>query len=242
MKNQILLLLACAFLMFPLGSCNSDSDSDEQPTPNNGVQNRVDMTVVVPVHPSSLEYFDYVIHYYDNRGKECRDTLRGNYGVRYYDNGGEDYCDTIREKYGIFSHDNNGLVQVDTIRKENGTFGREDAGNLTTASNGISCFVKTFSYDDLFVTCTVKVQMLPKNAVSFLEPFFFCSPKPHIFANVNSSDVKTISEAVSNVANSVETVLISGMTFESFEKKYGYTYLSHCSVTDTYTGCEIFFY
>ncbi len=37
---------------------------------------QVDITVLVPVHPSSLEYFDYCIFYSDNTGKEYRDTVR----------------------------------------------------------------------------------------------------------------------------------------------------------------------
>ena len=41
---------------------------------------QVDMVVVVPVHPSSLEYFDYCIIYSDNTGVENRDTIVGNVG------------------------------------------------------------------------------------------------------------------------------------------------------------------
>lgn len=34
------------------------------------------MAVIVPIHPSSLEYFDYCISYSDNTGEEYRDTVR----------------------------------------------------------------------------------------------------------------------------------------------------------------------
>lgn len=37
---------------------------------------QVDMAVIVPIHPSSLEYFDYCISYSDNTGEEYRDTVR----------------------------------------------------------------------------------------------------------------------------------------------------------------------
>ncbi|MCQ2158953.1 MAG: hypothetical protein MJY43_03915 [Bacteroidales bacterium] len=37
---------------------------------------QIDMTVLVPIHPSSLEYFDYCISYSDNTGEEYRDTVR----------------------------------------------------------------------------------------------------------------------------------------------------------------------
>lgn len=44
---------------------------------------QVDIDVVVPIHPSSLEYFDYCIVYSDNNGKENRDTIVADYGGIY---------------------------------------------------------------------------------------------------------------------------------------------------------------
>lgn len=41
-------------------------------------KNQFEMTVVVPIHPSSLEYFDYVVRYSDNRGTLESDTVRSN--------------------------------------------------------------------------------------------------------------------------------------------------------------------
>ena len=37
---------------------------------------QVDMDVIVPIHSSSLKYFDYCITYADNEGTEYRDTVR----------------------------------------------------------------------------------------------------------------------------------------------------------------------
>ena len=41
---------------------------------------QVDIKVVIPVHPSSLNYFDYVISYTDNMGEENRDTIQESKG------------------------------------------------------------------------------------------------------------------------------------------------------------------
>ena len=115
--------IICTFL---LGSCEEDENLGlESPA------KQVDMTVLVPIHPSSLEFFDYVIHYYDNRGVECRDTIQNPSG---------------------------GIEVVDWI-----------------AANGISnnCYVRTFSYDDLFVTCSVNVEMIPKKGLTTMDPFYF---------------------------------------------------------------------
>lgn len=37
---------------------------------------QVDITIVIPVHSSSLDYFDYCLRYTDNVGREYRDTIR----------------------------------------------------------------------------------------------------------------------------------------------------------------------
>ena len=37
---------------------------------------QIDITVSIPAHSSSLEFFDYVISYTDNNGTEYRDTIR----------------------------------------------------------------------------------------------------------------------------------------------------------------------
>lgn len=46
---------------------------------------QVDMAVLVPIHPSSLEYFDYFVTYSDNSGVEYCDTVRkSDNGIRVF--------------------------------------------------------------------------------------------------------------------------------------------------------------
>ena len=66
LKSFIILAIGTLFALL-LTSCTA-------PTPQSA---SVDMTVVVPIHSSSLEYFDYVITYRDNLGNEIKDTVNG---------------------------------------------------------------------------------------------------------------------------------------------------------------------
>ena len=143
MKNKILFLMAGVICTFLFGSC--EEENNEENLNGFSTAQQVDMTVLVPIHPSSLEYFDYVIHYYDNRGVECRDTIQNPSG---------------------------GIEVVDWI-----------------AANGISnnCYVRTFSYDDLFVTCSVNVEMIPKKGLTTMDPFYFYIPKPYITPSVHDT-------------------------------------------------------
>ena len=196
MKNKILLLMTGIICTFLFGSCEEDEED------LNGISNaeQVDMTVIVPIHPSSLEYFDYVIHYYDNRGVECRDTIQNPSG---------------------------GIEVVDWI-----------------AVNGISnnCYVRTFSYDDLFVTCSVNVEMIPKKGLTTMDPFYFYIPKPYISPSVHDPKTSVIGETASHIMEGVECIHIDAMDIESFQSTYGRTFSSHCGLTDSYVGYEIFFY
>ena len=196
MKNKILFLMAGIICTFLFGSC----EEDEEYLNGNSTAQQVDMTVVVPIHPSSLEYFDYVIHYYDNRGVECRDTIQNPSG---------------------------GIEVVDWI-----------------AANGISnnCYVRTFSYDDLFVTCSVNVEMIPKKGLTTMDPFYFYIPKPYITPSVHDPKTSVIGETASHIMEGVECIHIDAMDIESFQSTYGRTFSSHCGLTDSYVGYEIFFY
>ena len=182
--------IICTFL---LGNCEEDEDlGSESPA------KQVDMTVLVPIHPSSLEFFDYVIHYYDNRGEECRDTIQSSYGTDVADN-----------------------------------------------DNAISnnCYVKTYSYDYLFVTCTVNVEMIPKKGGSTVGPFYFYIPKPYIIPNVHDPKTSVIGETASHIMGGVECIHIDEMDLESFQSTYGRTFSSHCGLhDDSNVGYEIFFY
>ena len=198
MKNKILLLMTGIICTFLFGSCEEENNEENL----NGFSNaeQVDMTVIVPIHPSSLEYFDYVIHYYDNRGVECRDTIQNPSG---------------------------GIEVVDWI-----------------AVNGISnnCYVRTFSYDDLFVTCSVNVEMIPKKGLTTMDPFYFYIPKPYISPSVHDPKTSVIGETASHIMEGVECIHIDAMDIESFQSTYGRTFSSHCGLTDSYVGYEIFFY
>lgn len=196
MKNKILFLMTGIICTFLFGSC----EEDEEYLNGNSNAEQVDMTVVVPIHPSSLEYFDYVIHYYDNRGVECRDTIQNPSG---------------------------GIEVVDWI-----------------AANGISnnCYVRTFSYDDLFVTCTVNVEMIPKKGLTTMDPFYFYIPKPYITPSVHDPKTSVIGETTSHIMEGVECIHIDAMDLESFQSTYGRTFSSHCGLTDSYVDYEIFFY
>ena len=182
--------IICTFL---LGSCEEDENLGlESPA------KQVDMTVLVPIHPSSLEFFDYVIHYYDNRGEECRDTIQSSYGTDVADN-----------------------------------------------DNAISnnCYVKTYSYDYLFVTCTVNVELIPKKGGSTVGPFYFYIPKPYIFPNVTDSPATDVRANINATMAENELILIDEMDFELFKSTYGTTFSSHCGLYDDINvGYEIFFY
>ena len=58
------------------GNNNGNSNGNSNGIPNSEEVKQVDIKVVIPVHPSSLKYFDYNIIYSDNTGEEYRDTIR----------------------------------------------------------------------------------------------------------------------------------------------------------------------
>lgn len=73
---------------------NGSGNGTSNGTTNSSNVKQVDIKVVVPIHPSSLKYFDYIICYSDNTGEEYRDTLSER---RLSDNTGEVHRDTIRK-------------------------------------------------------------------------------------------------------------------------------------------------
>lgn len=75
MKKILLLLTALTTLI----SCSEDPIVSDLTAP---VVKQIDVTVMIPVHSSSLEYFDYVIRYTDNQGQVCNDTICArSYGI-----------------------------------------------------------------------------------------------------------------------------------------------------------------
>ena len=148
------------------------------------------MTVVVPIHPSSLEYFDYILNYYDSDGKE--------------------YADTVRS-----------------------------AGDGASPEN---CYVRTFSYDHIPVTCTMNVRMLPKEGCTSMGAFLFYIPKPYIYPFVTGSSAKFDSGSIRHDIENMEALRINPMPLEEFESTYGLNFSSHCGVCDSPTGYETLFY
>ncbi len=215
-RYSIFFLLAMAFAF-----CGCDKDDEEEynnalngkPGPtSNQIAKQVDMTVVVPIHPSSLEYFDYVIHYYDNRGVEQRDTIQESCG-------------------GIVVEDWN-YVDIEITL--------EDTGSSLKSFDNL--YVKTFSYDNLFVTCSVTVEMIPKKDIATVVSFSFYTPKPYIIPSVHNSATSIQSETSNHILENVECIMIDSMTIDSFQSEYGRTFSSHCGLYDSYVGYEIFFY
>lgn len=72
MKHKVYLLMATALCCLLLAGC----DDDDAPNGGENSVKQIDMTVVVPIHPSSLAYFDYAIQYQDNQGAKYNDTVR----------------------------------------------------------------------------------------------------------------------------------------------------------------------
>ncbi len=199
MKNPFKLTFALLLFAMVFAAC-SDDDSDSDVNINNPQDvKQVDMTVVVPIHPSSLEYFDYVIHYYDNQGLECRDTIQGSQG-------------------GIVVEDSN-YVDIE-----------DDLYNTRTALTINNCYLRTFSYDNLSVSCTVNVDMLPKMDDAFMEDFIFYIPKPYIFPNVRDSLTPPENIVPHRFLEEVESIRVEPMTVKSFQDAYGTSYSSQCVV------------
>lgn len=73
MLHKLISWVISLFVLLPIQGCERKPDIGVAST---AVAKQVDMKVVIPVHPSSLKYFDYVVCYSDNSGEEYRDTIR----------------------------------------------------------------------------------------------------------------------------------------------------------------------
>ena len=195
MNRTFLLMLAAIFLL--LGSC--DDEDETKVVPQAGVR-QVDITVMVPIHPSSMEYFDYVIHYDDNRGEQYKDTIQGDYG---------------------------GISVIDWTRK------RTKSGD---------CYVRTFYYYSVPVSCSVTVEMVPKGGYDTLGPFIFYIPKPYIFPNVCGSAASDSDATPNEMPDGVERIQIDSMSLSTFQSTYGTIFSSHCRIDEGLDGYETCFY
>ncbi len=195
--------------------------------------------MVEPIQTSDLEYSDYVIHYYDNRGVENKDTIQGSYGGIVVNDWNYDDIeitldaenkDTIQGSY-----DGTSVEECDY--ENNASLCATNASSVTD-----NCYIKTFSYDNSYVTCTVTVEMIPKKDITTQMAFFFYIPKPYIFPSVHTPATSLIGETSEHIMETIECIRIDSMTVSSFESAYGRTFTSHCGIYDSYDGYEIFFY
>lgn len=204
MKNKFLLMMTGIICLLMLGSCEEDSQ--------NLVGKHVDMTLVVPVHPTSLKYFDFCVKYNDNQGAERQDTIQGSYGGITVDDW--DYVDIE--------------ITLAPARR--------------VASKSTDCLVKTYSYDTMPVTCTAVVEMIPKKEVTTVKDFYFYIPKPYIISSVhNSTKQPELGEAVEHTMGVIESIKIDSMSVSSFQSLYGTTFMSRCGVYEAGDGYESYF-
>ena len=204
MKNKFLLMMTGIICLLMLGSCEEDSQ--------NLVGKHVDMTLVVPVHPTSLKYFDFCVKYNDNQGAERQDTIQGSYGGITVDDW--DYVDIE--------------ITLAPARR--------------VASKNTDCLVKTYSYDTMPVTCTAVVEMIPKKEVTTVKDFYFYIPKPYIISSVHNSTKQTeLGEAVEHTMGVIESIKIDSMSVSSFQSLYGTTFMSRCGVYEAGDGYESYF-
>lgn len=76
MKLNFFAWSAALIPLLLLHACEKDSPSVRGAMPPARAVKQVDMTVFIPLHRSSLDYFDYCLRYTDNVGREYRDTIR----------------------------------------------------------------------------------------------------------------------------------------------------------------------
>lgn len=154
LKSFIILAIGTLFALL-LTSCTAPTpQSCTAPTPQSL---SVDMTVVVPIHPTSLEYFDYVITYRDNLGNEIKDTVDRFFG---------------------------GIVVDDFRRANMKQHGKKDVSVAKGSYNERGCYTMTVPYASFPVSCTAMVEMVPTEHSSSSLSFFFYVPKPYIFPDI----------------------------------------------------------
>lgn len=73
MQNMFRNLISVSVYLFTMASCSTDW---LEQLLRDSAARQVDITEIVPIHSSSLKYFDFAIRYMDNTGREQRDTVR----------------------------------------------------------------------------------------------------------------------------------------------------------------------
>ena len=198
LKSFIILAIGTLFALL-LTSCTA-------PTPQSA---SVDMTVVVPIHSSSLEYFDYVITYRDNLGNEIKDTVDGGFG---------------------------GIVVDDFRRANMKQHGKKDVSVAKESLNGFDCYTMTVPYASLPVSCTAMVEMVPTVHSSSSLSLFFYVPKPYIFPNIRFGSNTGTSTNQNHIFEYLDRIRINSMSLSDFISTYGSVFTSHASVYPTPDG------
>lgn len=209
-----LLAMAIAFC-----SCDKDDDSEDELalSGENGIDSspsvmQIDMTVMVPVEPSSMEYFYYVVRYSDNNGLVQVDTISKNKG-------------------GIAVEDwqDGGSYEVTLLAPSN------------SSNNSPNCYAKTYSYTSLPVSSCVTVELIPKCPKDNVASFSFITPKPYIYPNVYSSESSVPEDDLNQTLDGINVIMIDSMTIDRFLSIYGDTFTSVCQVK-VCDGYDVIFY
>lgn len=180
-----------------LCSCESNPTEDSSPSVK-----QIDMTVMVPVESTSLEYFDYIVRYSDNNGLVQVDTIRTeNSGIVVEDwQDGGSYEITLAEcRTGLDNHD---------------------------------CYVKTYSYTSLPVSTNVTVELTSKYSKDSVVSFSFITPKPYIYPNVYFSESSIPKGSINQTLHGINVLRIDSMTICKFLSIYGETFTSCCQVKE----------
>ncbi|MBQ0048489.1 MAG: hypothetical protein KBT33_13460 [Prevotellaceae bacterium] len=197
MKYKSILFVVGVLSLLLLCSCEINPAVDSSPSVK-----QIDITVMIPFEPSSLEYFDNVVRYSDNNGLIQVDTIR-------------------KENSGIVVEDwqDGGSYEVYLTKCRTG-FDNHD------------CYVKTYSYTSLPVSTSVTVELIPKFSKDSMVSFSFITPKPYIYPNVYFSESSIPKKSINRTLNGINVLRIDSMTIGKFMSIYGDTFTSCCQVKE----------
>lgn len=180
-----------------LCSCESNPAVDSSPSVK-----QIDITVMVPVESTSLEYFDYVVRYSDNNSLIQIDTIR---------------------------KENGGIVVEDW--QDGGSY-EITLAECRTGLDNHNCYVKTYSYTSLPVSTNVTVELTPKYSKDSVVSFSFITPKPYIYPNVYFSEPSIPKGSINRTLHGINVLRIDSMTICKFLSIYGETFTSCCQVKE----------
>lgn len=210
MKTKIFRLLLAGVLGFSmLTSCDKEKEDDLAVPP---APQQVAMTVVVPIHPSSLEYFDYAIHYRDSQGLEYNETIRENTG-------------------GIVVEDWNYVEHEVTLGGTKAALDYSDCFIKTFNYDELSVS------NVVTVEMIPKKERSSLASFLFCDPKPYIFPKVR-----SSSSASGTREDFGQIIESIENIRIEDMSIRSFQMTYGESFTSHCGVYSSADGYEIYFY